>query len=69
MKNKAEKFYTVKKPKEKMTHCRVEYELAEQVRKVLPDFSQKVGFKVSFQGFVEKAIRECVEREKPKENI
>ena len=63
MKNKA----GVKKPKEKITLVRVHYDLAEEVRKVLPDFSRKLGFKVSFQRFVEKAIRECVEREKPKE--
>ena len=58
-----------KKAREKITFVRVDWPLAEQVREVLLDFSRRVGFKVSFQKFVEKAIRECVEREKPKENI
>ena len=58
-----------KKAREKITLVRVDWPLAEQVREVLLDFSRRVGFKVSFQKFVEKAIRECVEREKPKENI
>ena len=57
-----------KKAREKRIMVRVEHDLAEEVRKVLPVFRQKIGFKVTFQGFVEKAIRECVEREKPKEN-
>ena len=56
-----------KKAREKSIMVRVEHDLAEEVRKVLPVFRQKIGFKVTFQGFVEKAIRECVEREKPKE--
>ena len=58
-----------KKAREKITLVRVDWPLAEQVREVLLDFSRRVGFKVLFQKFVEKAIRECVEREKPKENI
>ena len=56
-----------KKAREKSIMVRVEHDLAEEVREVLPVFRKKIGFKVSFQGFVEKAIRECVEREKPKE--
>ena len=58
-----------KKAREKIKFVRIDWPLAEQVREVLLDFSRRVGFKVSFQKFVEKAIRECVEREKPKENI
>ena len=49
-----------KKAREKSTMARVESDLAEEVRKALSVLKEKIGFKVRFQGFVEKAIRECV---------
>ena len=63
--NKAE----TKNPDPKITLVRVHPELADEVKRVLPEFSKKIGFNVSFQRFVEKSIRECLQREKPKENF
>ena len=38
-----------KKAREKSIMVRVEHDLAEEVREVLPVFRKKIGFKVSFQ--------------------
>ncbi len=45
------------------SQVRVQAELAQQVKNILPAYEKKVGFQVSFQKFIEKAVRECVNRE------
>jgi len=45
------------------SQVRVQAGLEEEVRNILPAYEKKVGFQVSFQKFIEKAVRECVRRE------
>jgi len=43
---------------------RIEKSLGKELDDYLPVYSEKVNFKVSLTGFVEKSIRECLDREK-----
>mgnify|MGYP003655564676 CR=1 FL=1 len=50
--------------KKKYHVVRIEKSLGEELDSYLPEYSQKISFKVTITGFVEKAIRECLAREK-----
>lgn len=53
-----------KADKKKYQVIRIEKSLDSDLEKYLPVYSKKVNFKVTKTGFVEKAIRECLKREK-----
>ena len=50
--------------KKKYHVVRIEKSLGAELDNYLPEYSKKINFKVTITGFVEKAIRECLEREK-----
>ncbi len=52
------------KDKNKMRSIRIDESLCSEVNRFLPVYSRKLKFRVTLTGFVEKAIRECLEREK-----
>ena len=47
----------------------IEKSLGSELDKYLPIYSRKVNFIVSMTGFVEKVIRECLERKKEEDFI
>ena len=53
-----------KADKKKYQVVRIEKSLDSELEKYLPVYSKKVNFKVTKTGFVEKALRECLQREK-----
>ena len=52
------------KEKKKMRSIRIDESLSSAVNRFHPVYSRKLKFRVTLTGFVEKAIRECLEREK-----
>jgi|TARA_Y100000296_G_C5175198_1_gene259670 hypothetical protein len=53
-----------KADKKKYLIVRVDKTLGDEVEKFIPVYSDKVNFKVSVTHFIEKSIRECLDREK-----
>jgi hypothetical protein len=53
-----------KADKKKYHTVRIDQPLGSEIEEFLPIYSKKINFKVTITGFVEKAIRECLEREK-----